>query len=347
MTRLLITASISFLFVFLSMPLFRVIAFKFRIVDFPGKRKMHRTMTPLLGGLAIYVGLLAGVAMNSDIIQGVLPILIGSAIILLLGLVDDIQGLSARIRLFVQLVAALVVVVFGDRINFLPACWWGDAVEIIVSLVWILGITNSYNYLDGLDGLAAGSAVINLICFAGILYITVQAGLFVLAVILTGACLGFLPYNFMKGRKKVFLGDAGSTVIGFILASIGLVGYWAEGDIVRISIPILILGVPIFDMIFTTVMRIAEKKISTVSEWLKYAGKDHFHHYLFDIGLASPGTAIFIYFTSISLGLSAIIVSRAYPAMAALSVLQGCIIFSMIGVLIVMSRRYQGKYDKS
>lgn len=336
----------AFLFVLLSTPLFRGIAFKFRIVDFPGKRKMHKTMTPLLGGLAIYTGFALGIFMNPGILRGILPILIGSVIILLLGLLDDIRGLSARSRLFVQLVAAMTVVFFGDRINFLPASWWGNTIEIIVSLIWILGITNGYNYLDGLDGLAAGSAVINLGCFAIILFITGQSSLFVLAVVLAAACLGFLPYNFMKARKKVFLGDAGSTVIGFILASIGLVGYWAEGDVVRLSIPILILGVPIFDMVFTTAMRIAERKIKTVGEWLKYAGKDHFHHYLFDIGLASSGAVIFIYFTSILLGLSAIIVSRAYPIMALLAVAQGFIIFGMIGALIVLGNRRRSGDNK-
>ena len=345
MARLFISVLSAFLFVLLSTPLFRGAAFKFRIVDFPGKRKMHRTMTPLLGGLAIYAGFVVGISIDPGIIHGMLPILTGSAIILLLGLLDDIRGLGAGIRLFVQLVAAMTVVIFGDRINFLPACWWGDTIEVVVSLIWILGITNGYNYLDGLDGLAAGSAVINLGCFAIILYITGQSGLFAIAVILAGACLGFLPYNFMKARKKVFLGDAGSTVIGFILASIGLVGYWAEGEAVRLSIPILILGVPIFDMVFTTVMRIAERKIKTVKEWLKYAGKDHFHHYLFDIGLASSGAVIFIYFTSILLGLSAIIVSRAYPIMALLAVTQGFIIFGMIGVLIVLGNRRRAGDD--
>lgn len=160
-----------------------------------------------------------------------------------------------------------------------------------------------------------------------------------LCVILASACLGFLPYNFKKGRKRVFLGDAGSTLIGFILASIGLVGYWAAGNIVKIAIPILILGVPIFDMIFTTVMRIATGKIKTIYEWLKHADKDHFHHHLVDLGLGLRGSVIFIYFTSISLGLSAIMVDRGTTKAAVLSIVQGFIIFGIIGVLIVMGKR--------
>lgn len=324
---------------YFSMPFFRGLAIRYRIVDFPGKRKMHRTATPLLGGAAIYAGFMAAVFLNMPLTKNAWAIITGGTIILLLGLADDAWGLSARFRLAVQFVAALIVVMLGDRIQFLPRGQVYDMIEVLISLVWIIGITNAFNYLDGLDGLAAGCAVINALCFGGILYRTGQFMLFVVCIILAGACLGFLPYNFSGRKRKVFLGDAGSTFLGFVLAGIGLCGYWAEGDFVKISIPILVLGVPIFDMVFTTVMRIAEKKIRTVHEWLKYAGKDHFHHYLVDIQLPTPAAVIFIYFTSIALGLSAMIASVVGPITAALSVFQGVIIFGIIGVLIVMGKR--------
>jgi UDP-GlcNAc:undecaprenyl-phosphate GlcNAc-1-phosphate transferase len=274
-------------------------------------------------------------------------ILAGSTVILLLGVADDVWGLSARLRIVVQLIAALAVVLFGDRINFLPNSPLGDAIEIVVSLIWVVGITNAFNYLDGLDGLAAGSAAINLICFGAILYRTGQQQLFTVCVILAASCLGFLPHNFRREKKRVFLGDAGATFLGFVLASIGLCGYWAKGDPVKIAIPVLILGVPIFDMVFTSVMRIAEKKIKTVHEWLKYAGRDHFHHYLVDLELTSPGAVIFIYFTSILLGLSAMIASVAGPLTALMSIFQGFIVFGIIGVLIVMGKRRHGDRQKS
>lgn len=329
----------AFFVVLISMPVLRGLAYRYRIVDFPSKRKVHKVMTPLLGGVAIYLGFIAGLALSFPLSHIIVVIIAASTLILVLGLIDDIWGLSARFRLVVQLLAALVVVIFGGRIEFLPAGAGNDILEYVVSLVWIIGITNAFNYLDGLDGLASGAAVINLSAFAIILYMTSQRSLVILTVVLTAACIGFLPYNFASGRKKVFLGDAGSTFLGFVLAGVGLCGYWAEGDIVKIAIPILILGVPIFDMVFTTVMRIAEKKIQSVPEWLKYAGKDHFHHYLVDIGLGRLGAVIFIYCTILSLGLSAIIVSRSGPLTAILSIFQGFIIFGIIGVLIVMGKR--------
>ncbi len=332
------------LFVYLAMPFFRGVAVRFRIIDYPNKRKMHRMVTPLTGGLAIYAGFILGMCFFPQAIEPLAPILAGGTMILLLGLGDDMRGLSARFRIVIQCIAALTVVVFGDRINFLPPTAYGDFFEILVSLVWIIGITNAFNYLDGLDGLAAGSAAINLACFGVILYATNQPHLFVMSVVLIAACLGFLPHNFgmvEKRGRKVFLGDAGSTFLGFMLASIGLVGYWATGSAVKISIPVLVLGVPIFDMVFTTVMRIAEKKIRTVHEWLKYADRDHFHHYLFDFGLKTAGAVVFIYCANISLGLSAIMVSRGNTVIAALSILQGIIVFSIIAVLIVMGKRGQ------
>ena len=325
------------------MPLFRALAVKFKIVDYPGERKVHHQVTPLLGGVAIYVGLLVGLSLYGVDCFKLWYLLSAATLVMAVGLIDDARGLSARFRLFAQIVAALIVVMFGDRINCLPKSWWGDLLEIIISVVWIVGITNGYNYLDGLDGLAGGSAAINLISFALILHVTDQPYLTHLSIILAGTCLAFLPHNL--GKKKIFLGDAGSTFIGFILASIGLLGYWAEGSIVKISIPILILGVPIFDMIFTTFMRIREKKVSTIQQWLEYGGRDHFHHYLVDLGLMSFGSVVFIYFVSISLGLSALIIKESTTLIALLSIFQAALLFGMVAILMVMGRHYHSNQN--
>jgi len=152
-----------------------------------------------------------------------------------------------------------------------------------------------------------------------------------------------LTYNFLR-KSGMFLGDAGSTFIGFCLACIAIHGNWAGDSMVKLFIPILILGVPIFDMIFTTVMRIKEQKIKNIIEWLKYGGKDHFHHYLVDLGLSQRGAVLFIYYITFSLGLSAIMVSNDSVIEGVMTILQSSIIFGVIGVLIVLGKKQQSLY---
>jgi len=330
------TFLLSFLVAYLSLPILRFLAFRFQILDFPGERKIHKIATPLLGGVALYLGLWAGLLINLRYLRIFSPLLIGATFIFLLGLFNDVQEISASLRFFCQIIIALFVIFLGMRISFLPAGLVGDTLEVLLTVIWMVGLTNAYNYLDGLDGLAAGSAVINLLCFGMILYINGQYPLGLFAIILMAVCLAFLPYNF---KKKIFLGESGSTLLGFTLAGIGVLGNWAKDNIVRISIPILILGVPIFDMIFTTLIRIREGKVKTILEWLKYGGKDHFHHYLVDLGFKPKGAVVFIYFITFSLGLSAIMLSNDIAVEAFLTLTQAGIIFGIIAALIVIGRR--------
>ena len=344
MKNIYLSIVISFLATYFSVPLFRGLAFRFKILDHPGDRKIHKEATPLLGGIAIYFGLLIGILLNLPVGHPYyhlkshlfLPVFLGATLILILGLVNDIRGLSAKVRFFYQILIALMVVGAGAHVSFLPQGFWGNLGKGVISVIWFVGVTNAYNYLDGLDGLAAGSAVINLACFAIILRMTGQYALALLSVILMAACLGFLPHNLRK--TKIFLGEAGSTFLGFLLAGIAMIGEWATDDIVKLSIPIIILGVPIFDMIFTTIMRTREKKINTFPEWLSYAGKDHFHHYLVDLKFKPLGAVVFIYFVTLSLGFNAIMISNGKAFAAFLALFQVAIILGIIASLIVMGK---------
>lgn len=330
---------VSFLVTYLSIPLFIILAFRLNILDHPGGRKIHRIATPLLGGAAIYLGLVTGLLFfNLKYFHLYFPILIGGTLILILGLITDIKELSARLRFLSQVLIALIIIRLGAKISFLPRGPWKEITEALITVIWIVGVTNAYNYLDGLNGLAGGSAAINLFFFAAILYLFGQYPLGLLSIILLAACLGFLPFNFKKA--KIFLGEAGSTFLGFILAAIALVGNWAEDNIVKISIPVLILGVPIFDMIFTTIMRIREGKVKTILEWLGYGGKDHFHHYLVDLGFRPLGAVVFIWGVTASLGIAAIMVSNDRAPEAFLAILQAGITFVILASLIVVGKRH-------
>jgi len=332
-----LTFVIVFLVAYLSLPILRGLAYRFNIFDLPGGRKIHKIATPLLGGASLYTGLIVGLFINQQVISLFLPIIIGATLVFVLGLVSDIIDLSARVRIICQFIIAFIVISMGVHVTFVPKIYGKELLEHIITAIWLVGVTNAYNYLDGLDGLAAGSAAINLFCFSVILYTTGQYALGLLVISLIASCLAFLPYNLKN--NKIFLGEAGSTFLGFMLAGIGLVGDWASNNVVKLSIPILVLGVPIFDMIFTTIMRIGGGKVKNFMEWLKYSGKDHFHHYLVDLGFRPIGSVIFIYFLTFSLGISAINVSNDDVIGSLLAILHASIIFGVIATLMVIGKR--------
>ena len=348
----------AFLVAYFSIPVIRKVAFRFDVLDIPGGRKIHKHVTPLLGGVGVFLGLMAGILIYALVvkfnggaarsalnIESIMPMLVGGTLILILGLVEDIWGVSAQARFTCQMLISLGMIISGVKIDFMPNTVLGNTIEIVLTTVWIVGLTNAYNYLDGLDGLASGSATINLFFFAVILYSSGQYALGLISVVLTAACLGFLPYNLHK-TNKIFLGEAGSTFLGFMLACIGIQGSWAQDSMVRLFIPILILGVPIFDMIFTTVMRVRDGKVKTIIEWLQYGGKDHFHHYLVDVGLSPWGAVLFIYAITLSLGISAYMVSNDNGIEGLLTISQATIIFLVIAVLIVVGRRRRSGWLK-
>jgi UDP-GlcNAc:undecaprenyl-phosphate GlcNAc-1-phosphate transferase len=292
----------------------------------------------------VFTGLCAGLIFCPEAfkpIQGSFknftPVFLGGMAILVLNLFDDIKGLSSKFRFTTEAIIVLAVVLAGVSVSFLPKGFWKTPGEIIITVLWVVGIINAYNYLDGMDGLAGGSAVINNLFFALILLLTNQLALALVCLILAASCLGFLAHNFPKAR--MFLGDSGSTFLGFMIAGIGLVGTWAQDNIVKLFIPILILGVPIFDMIFTTITRTVEGKIHNITEWFAYAGRDHFHHYLTDLGLSPFSAVLFIWAVTVSLGISALLVCKDKSIEGYLTLLQASIIFVNIGVLIVVGKK--------
>ena len=322
----------------------RSVALGLGIVDEPTTRKVHKNPVPLLGGLCIYIGFIVGLIFNPNPIGNLGLIFIGATIIFVLGLLDDIVELSAKLRLIIQVLASLIVIFGGIRLTFLPPGFLGNFIEVLITLVWLVGVANAFNYLDGLDGLACGSAMINTFYFWLLFYITRQISLSVVPLVLFAACLGFLPHNFRKA--KIFLGDAGSMFLGFMLAGIAVAGNWAQDNIIKVAIPILILGVPIFDMTFTTIMRIKEGKVRNVVEWLKYGGKDHFHHYLVYLGFPPLGSVLFIWGFTFYLGLSAVMLGNDRAWEGLLTLLQATLIFTIIGVLIVIGRRHRSGWKE-
>jgi len=275
---------LAFALSFFFTPIVRILAVKMGAIDRPDSRKIHSDPTPRWGGLGIFAAFAIVIVYNFDFSLPLKGIAIGASLLVALGLMDDKYGLSAKIRIIFQLIAAGIAIYTGARMTFLPDTPWGNVLEIFLSVMWFVGITNAMNFLDGMDGLCSGLAAINAFFFGLVAVGSRQPFFMFPSAALCGACLGFIPYNFRKGKSAlIFLGDTGSTFLGFTLAGIALAGDWAKDNYVGIIVPVIIMAVPIFDMSLTTIMRIKEGKVKSFSQWLHYTGRDHFHHRVADM----------------------------------------------------------------
>jgi UDP-GlcNAc:undecaprenyl-phosphate GlcNAc-1-phosphate transferase len=334
-----------FLFAFLGTgaltPLMVRIGHRWNLVDVPADRKIHVLPTPRIGGLALYAGFVGSLLLNSIVPDWIIAILVAGSLLLLIGVLDDIRELPASGKLIGQLLAAAIVIASGKVLTLFPPGPLGEAANMLLTLFWIVGITNAFNFFDGMDGLATGLAVL-LAGFLGVVaFETNQAELGWLAIAMIGAGLGFLPYNF-RGKKPavIFLGDGGSTFIGFTLACLAIKGNWADSSpIVSFSNPLLIFGVLIYDMIHITVERIATGKVRSVKEWLDYVGKDHLHHRLERALGSRQASVAMIFLFTICLGLSALALRHASTMEAVLLLIQAGLIAAMLTVLEISGRR--------
>lgn len=333
-----------FLFAFLGTgaltPLMVWIGHRWNLVDQPADRKIHVVPTPRLGGFALYAGFVGSMLLNSIVPDWMVAILVSGSLLLVIGVLDDIRELPAWVKLLGQLLAAGIVIASGKILTLFPPGPLGDMVNIALTLFWIVGITNAFNFFDGMDGLATGLAVLIAGFMGAVAFETNQAGLGWLAIAMIGAGLGFLPYNF-RGTKPavIFLGDGGSTFIGFTLACLAVKGNWADSSpIVSFSNPLLIFGVLIYDMVHITVERVITGKVKSVKEWLDYVGKDHLHHRLERALGSRQASVAMIFLFTICLGLAALALRHAGTMEAVLLLIQAGLIAAMITVLEISGR---------
>ena len=334
-----------FLFAFVGAIIFTWLAIrlsaKFGIMDFPdAERKVHTRPVPLLGGVAVFAAYTLALLLNFHFSWELKGVVIASFFLMISGLLDDVKGLSAAARLLIQVLCALVVVSFGVCLKIIPDNWpFSYTLEVIITVIWIVGITNALNFMDGIDGLAAGITLIASSAFFVIAYQTGQGYFAFLNIALAGASLGFLVFNFYPA--KIFLGDAGSSFLGFSLASLAVMGDWAEKKpIVAFSIPLLVLAVLIFDMVYISASRIYHGKVKTFKEWIEYTGKDHLHHRLLRIGFSQVQAVLFIYLISIVFAFAALALRYATMAQAVLLLLQGIFILIIVTVLMMVGHEH-------
>jgi UDP-GlcNAc:undecaprenyl-phosphate GlcNAc-1-phosphate transferase len=302
-----LTLIVCFFVAIIMTPLVKRLAYKIGATDLPNVRKVHQTLMPRLGGLAIYISFLAGVLILKPGNQFSFSIMIGSGIIVITGVLDDIYELSARLKFLAQIVAAVIVVIYGGlQVTFVNLPFGGlfefGLLSIPFTIIWVIGITNAINLIDGLDGLAAGVSSIALFAITGMAMIMGNMYVVIIGSILLVSTLGFLFYNFHPA--KIFMGDTGALFLGFMISVLSLLGF-KNVTFVSFIVPVLILGVPISDTIFAILRRIINNQPLTSPD------KSHLHHCLLSVGFTHRQTVLIIYAMAAFFSLVAVIFSQA------------------------------------
>jgi UDP-GlcNAc:undecaprenyl-phosphate GlcNAc-1-phosphate transferase len=297
-------------------------------LDQPSRRKMHTDPIPLLGGIAMYLAFVIAIpiADSRTVIEEGIVVLAGATILLVVGVIDDRRGINPRPKLMAQVAAALLLVIGGVGVNFLPFDWLNAAATI----VWVVGICNAMNLLDNMDGLSAGVAAIACAFFTALAIIHGQIWVSIVAAVLLGAVLGFLRYNW--NPATIFMGDAGSLLLGFMLAVLAIKLRFPGVDPQRSwMIPILVLAVPIFDTTLVTISRL-RRGVSISS-----GGRDHVSHRLVRLGLSVRQSVTIIYLAALLCGGAAIriAVQHSLPYVYALAIL---LVIAAVAALILLEQ---------
>jgi UDP-GlcNAc:undecaprenyl-phosphate GlcNAc-1-phosphate transferase len=295
----------AFVLSFLTTPLVIKLAYKIGAVDQPNQRKVHTQAMPRIGGLAIFISFLICLIVVSKISGPFLGLIYGACIILVVGLLDDILQLSPWTKLLGQIIAAAVAVYYGVVVHFVTNPFDGSLhlgfLSIPLTLLWIVGISNAINLIDGLDGLAAGVSAIAASTMGVIFLVKGQPEVALVAFVLVAAIIGFLPYNFYPA--KTFMGDSGSNFLGFVLACLAIIGTAKSAALVSLFVPIVILAIPIFDTFFAIVRRMHNRVPIFLPD------RDHLHHRLMALGMSHRRSVLIIYSISAFFSLTAIIIT--------------------------------------
>ena len=322
---------VSFAFTFATTPLVRRFAFKIGAIDIPkDNRRMHKKPTPRIGGLAIIFGFTVATLCFAQPSRQLYGTLAGAAIIAVMGVIDDCKNLPAKLKFVIQIIATLVVVFAGDikidvftNPNFLsdnPYWVLPEWLSVTLTVIWIVFITNAVNFIDGLDGLAAGVSAIMSI---SLVFISIRVGEYSIAILgiaLMGSCFGFLPFNF--NPAKIFMGDTGSTFLGFMLATLSIQGVFKSYAVISFAVPLLILGLPSFDALFAMIRRILRGQSPMTAD------RGHLHHRLVDMGFSQKQTVFILYAISGVLGITAVLLAESGVLRALLLVI--CVLILLL-----------------
>ncbi len=320
--------AIAFAVALLTTPFARSLAIRFHAVDFPRARGMNKEPVPRMGGLAIVLGFMCSVLLLTPFVEGLrtLPFigfLVGAVIIVAVGMLDDVYELGPKFKFAVQILVGIIVVVTGTKIDFIMWPMWQyiKPFSSVITVIWIVGLINAVNLIDGLDGLAAGVTSIASICLMVLCIVSGSELAVVLTATLAGSCLGFLPRNFSPA--EVYMGDTGSTFLGYVLAVCSCMGVFKSYAILSIVLAVLAMALPICDTLFAMIRRAVNHKP------IMMADRGHLHHRLVDAGYSNKQAVIILY------GLSA--VSAVIAVLIAIQDIRATlIVFFFFIVLLLM-----------
>ncbi len=283
-------------------PVARQAALKLGVLDQPAARKLHAKPVPLLGGAAIYAAFILALLFLGDrfYVHEVVGIFVGASLVSLVGAVDDSRGLGSTVKLAGQILAAGILVYSGVQVRL-----FGNWMDVALTLLWVVGITNALNLLDNMDGLSGGIALIAAVYFTLLAALSDQYLVGALAAALAGACAGFLVYNWNPAH--IFMGDTGSLFIGFLLAAVGIkLRFPANSASVTWAIPVMVLALPIFDttLVFISRLRRGKNPLTT-------AGKDHISHRLARLTGSRREAVLLCYLIAGAVGLAAVFLTQA------------------------------------
>ncbi len=340
----MIVGAASFMFAVIGMPIAIVLLKKLHVMDAVAENKIHNKPIPRGGGIVIFFAFALAVLLPGYRSYAMNGVLIGAFICLCVGGLDDFTGgrISGFWKLLTLLLVTLILWKFGVRINVFKYAPF----DIFFTLLWIVGVTSAFNGIDNMDGQASGVAIIVSLVYCAIAAQAYLAAMTetslswfgMLAVGLVGANLGFLVFNFNPAR--IFMGDSGSFFLGFTVAALGVMGEWTENRLISCTIPVLILGVPLFDFAYIIITRILRGETRTLREIIDHCAPDHLSHRLVWIGFSQRNAVLFVYLISMVLGVTGILLrnsTRLFDSFMAL--FQGLAVLFIVAILMIIAER--------
>ena len=309
LARILLAMGLAAVISYLATPFVKKLAVKIGAVDVPkDNRRMHKVPIPRMGGMAIVIGFLLCTFLFVELDRQMWGVLLGAIIILVVGVLDDCLTLRALPKFLAQIVAALIVYFSGNEIRYVSNPFSAGLLDLgvfsgFVTVVWIVMMTNAVNFIDGLDGLAVGVSGISTATMLVIAMLMGEVDVAVILAALMGSCLGFIPYNF--NPAQIFMGDTGSTFLGFVLAGLSIQGLFKMYAVISFLVPFLILGVPFFDITFAVIRRLAKHQNPMTAD------RGHIHHRLIDMGLSQKQSVAIVYMLTGVLGLAAVLLANS------------------------------------